>query len=232
MKSTFYATVIPLIRGRSVLDVGSIGHSYTGREGYKTWNFAVLAEHARSIKGFDLLEDDVAQTRADGFDIEVGDAESYLTSDPVEVVFAGDLIEHLSNPGRFLDCSYQNLREDGRLVITTPNTYSFAKLARVLLRRTNEPPVNPEHTCYYTPRTLAHLASRHGFRLVEVKYCELDYAAGHGSPFKRSLLAVNARLSQWLPRFSQTMVMVFEKAPAASTRETGSVGAAHSSTPR
>jgi 2-polyprenyl-3-methyl-5-hydroxy-6-metoxy-1,4-benzoquinol methylase len=143
-----------------------------------------------------------------------GDAQTYVSPEPYDVVFAGDLIEHLSNPGQFLECSHRNLVSDGRLVLSTPNTCSFAKLARVVARRTNETPVNPEHTCYYTPQTLTHLASRHGVRLVEVKYCELDYTEGHGSRSKRAQLTINAKLSSWLPRFSQTMVAVFEKVPA------------------
>jgi predicted SAM-dependent methyltransferase len=211
MRSSYYEAVLPLVRGKTVLDVGSIGHSYSGRHGYKTWNFAILAEHAAGIKGFDLLTEDVADARGDGFDIDVGDAETYLADEPYEVVFAGELIEHLSNPGLFLTCSHKNLVPGGHLVLSTPNTYSFAKLARVVLRRTNEPPVNPEHTFYFTPRTLTELVTRHGFRLVRVQYCELAYAAAHGSRWKRGQLAVNRRLSSVVPRFSQTMVVVFQK---------------------
>jgi 2-polyprenyl-3-methyl-5-hydroxy-6-metoxy-1,4-benzoquinol methylase len=211
MRSTFYETVLPLVDGKTVLDVGSIGHSYSGRDGYKTWNFAVLAKNASRIKGFDLLTADIQEAQRDGFDIDVGDAETYIASEPYEVVFAGDLIEHLSNPGRFLTCCYQNLVPGGQLVLSTPNTYSFAKLSRVILRRTNEPPVNPEHTFYFTPKTLEQLVTRHGFKMVTVKYCELDYAENHGGRMKRAQLAVNAKLSTWIPRFSQTMVAVFEK---------------------
>ena len=96
-------------------------------------------------------------------------------------------------------------------MLSTPNTFSFAKLFRVAVRRTNEPPVNPEHTFYFTPATLSHLASRHGFRLHEIKYCELDHTAGHGAFWKRAQLAVNARLSRAVPRFSQTMALVFDR---------------------
>lgn len=127
------------------------------------------------------------------------------------MVFAGDLIEHLPNPGLFIDASHDNLVAGGRLVLSTPNTFSFAKLTRVLVRRTNEPPVNPEHTCSFSPATLTHLASRHGFSLLAVRYGELDYSPGHGSRGKRLQLALNARLSRTVPRFSQTMVPEFAR---------------------
>jgi len=211
MRSSFYQAVVPLIENKAVLDVGSIGHSYSGREGYKTWNFAALASRASRIKGFDVLSQDVEEARRDGFDIDIGDAETYLATEPYEVVFAGDLIEHLSNPGQFLECCHKNLVDDGKLILSTPNTYSLAKLARVAMRRTNEPPVNPEHTCYYTPRTLEQLVTRYGFRLLAIKYCEFDYVEGHGSRSKRAQLFINTKLSCLIPQFSQTMVAVFEK---------------------
>jgi SAM-dependent methyltransferase len=216
MESRFYDIVIPLVRDKSVLDAGSIGHSYADRDTYKTWNFRILSQHASKIKGFDILAEDVEQARRDGYDIDVADAESYLAEDRYDVVFVGDLIEHLSNPGLFLECCHRNLADGGRLVIATPNTYSFAKLARVALRRTNEPPVNPEHVCYYTPLTLEQTVIRHGFRLVSLQYCSLHYADEHGSAWKRAQLAVNGRLSTWLPRFSQTMVAVFARIPSAT----------------
>jgi SAM-dependent methyltransferase len=216
--SQFYEIVIPLIRGKKVLDVGSISHSYRERNAYKTWNFAVLSQHAAKLKGFDFLAKDVEEARKDGFDIEFGDAETYLAKEKYEVVFAGDLIEHLSNPGLFIKCSYENLTDNGLLILATPNTYSLAKLARVIMRRTNEPPVNPEHAFYFTPRTLEQLVSRHGFRLKDVYYSDLDYAAGHGTRGKRMLLALNRRLSSLSPRFSQAMIAVFEKVPPAAAR--------------
>jgi SAM-dependent methyltransferase len=211
MNRSLHDIVIPLMTGRSVLDVGSIGHSYVGRKDYKNWNFAIIQQHAAKVKGFDILVDDVALARADGFDIDVGDAETYLASDTYEVVFAGDLIEHLSNPGLFLNCAYKNLANDGTLVLSTPNTYSLSKLVRVVLRRTNEPPVNPEHTFYFTPQTLQQLLVRHGFRVEHVAYCDFDYATIHGSRFKRAQLTVNSLISGWQPQFSQTMVVVCNK---------------------
>ena len=208
MSKSYYDIVIPLIQGRSVLDVGSVAHY---RDSYKIWNFSVLKQHAAKLKGFDRAAAEVAQARAEGHDIEIGDAETYIAAEQYDVVFAGDLIEHLSNPGLFLDCAYKNLTPTGLLIIATPNAYSFAKLARIVGRLTNEPPVNPEHTCYFTPQTLQQLVVRHAFTRDRVEYCDFQYGPSHGSTRKRLQLAINSTLSGLLPSFSQTMLAVCSK---------------------
>jgi hypothetical protein len=213
MSRSFYEIVIPVVEGRSVLDVGSIGHSYTGRDGYKTWNFGMLKQHARRVKGFELpeLQDQVMAARADGHDIEIGNAETYVATEPYDVVFAGDLIEHLSNPGLFLERAHRNLVSDGILVLATPNTYSLAKMIRVIGRITNEPPVNPEHTFYFTPKTLGQLLRRYGFQIDRVEYCDFEYTASHGNGMKRAKLRLNSWLSSRVPQFSQVMVAICSK---------------------
>ncbi|MDA9503260.1 class I SAM-dependent methyltransferase [Bradyrhizobium sp. CCBAU 11357] len=209
--SSFYNMLIPFIEGKTVLDAGSIGHSYKGRTAFKTWNFAVLAQYAASIKGFDILENEIEVARLDGHDIVFGNAETFVTPEKYQVVFAGDLIEHLSNPGLFIQCSRENLVEGGQLIVATPNTYSLAKLARVVARATNEPPCNPEHTFYFTPQTLEQLVCRHGFRLRQIIYSDMQYAQGHGSRSKRVKLFINSKISSMIPRFSQAMIAVFDR---------------------
>ena len=76
--------------------------------------------------------------RKDGHYVEFGDSETYVASEAYDV-FAGDLIEYLSPPGLFLLCAYKNLAPAGTLARATPNTYSLAKMARVIGRITNEP---------------------------------------------------------------------------------------------
>ena len=160
------------------------------------------------MRGIDTSAAEVAKARAAGHDIIQADAETYLSDRRWDVVMAGDVIEHLSNPGRFLDCARANLREGGILVVSTPNTYCLRELARVVAGLTNDPPVNPEHSCAFTPTTLRALCARHGFQQVSLDYTNIPYG-----PRKRRLikllLALNAAATAPLPRFRQTMVAVF-----------------------
>lgn len=202
----------PLISGRKLLDIGCIGHDLDFRRGNGTFYFDRFQKIARYARGIDILDTAVQKARAMGYNVVKGDAETYRDDTGYDVVFAGELVEHLSNPGRFFECCRENLGEDGLVVLTTPNTYSLARLTRVLFRRTNEPPVNPEHTFYYTPLTLGELAGRHGFAVRAIYYSDYDYGAWPFSLKKRIGLRLNSLLCRVFPQFSQSFVMVLERA--------------------
>jgi SAM-dependent methyltransferase len=203
--------LVPIIRGRRVLDVGSIAHNYENRSSYKVWNFDILRRYAQSLIGIDILATEVEKAQRDGYDIRLGDAESFLLANPVDVVLAGDIIEHLSNPGLFLACAWKNLVNNGHLVVVTPNTFCFSRIWRICSALTNDPPVNPEHTCYFTPRTLAELAHRHRFDVADVQYCNINYSFEKQPTRRRILLRVNAGLTALRPQLAQLFVAVLHK---------------------
>lgn len=41
-----------------------------------------------------------------------------------DIVVAGEIFEHLSNPGKAIDCIHSAIRASTKLVITVPNAYS------------------------------------------------------------------------------------------------------------
>jgi 2-polyprenyl-3-methyl-5-hydroxy-6-metoxy-1,4-benzoquinol methylase len=198
----------PLIKGRRLLDIGTIGHEFEARQEIGTFYLSEFVKKAGYVKGIDILEEDVARARAAGFEVVVGDAESFVDAEPYDVVFAGELIEHLSNPGLFLRCSIRNLKKDGVLVITTPNAFSMSRLLKCVFGLTNEPPVNPEHTCYYTPQTLRQLSDREGFEIKRIYFSDYDYGT-RGVTMKRAvMLRINRVLCDLFPQFSQSFIAV------------------------
>jgi len=56
-----------------------------------------------------------------GFNVVVGDAETLDMDGKYDYVVAGELIEHLLNPGAFLAAAKGWIAEGGTLIITTPN---------------------------------------------------------------------------------------------------------------
>ena len=80
----------------------------------------------------------------------------------IDGIFAGELIEHLENPGLFLSECKRVLKRNGVIIITTPNPFSFEK--RGLFHK--------DHVMCFTLYHLENLVKRY-FRIVDRGYCEI-----------------------------------------------------------
>ena len=150
------------LEGRSVLDVGAA--SGVDRD---DWMHALVAGVTSELVGIDVDERRVARARARGFDVRVADAQGFELDRTFDVVWAGELIEHLSCPAAFLDAAHRHLDRGGSLVITTPNAFAVANF---VYRIGGRPRVNRGHVCWYDETTLGQLLDRHRFRVVEIDY--------------------------------------------------------------
>lgn len=176
-----FAAVRPYVEGRSVLDIGA-GTGYRRSD----WMHGLIAEAARETVGLELDRRKVAEGIARGADLREGNAESFDLGRTFEVVWAGELIEHLDNPGHFLDAARRHLAPDGRLVLTTPNVFGVSNF---VYRLWGTARVNAEHTCWFCEVTLRQLLERHGFEVEEISYL------AHRTPGRARSLA--ARLVRW-----------------------------------
>lgn len=189
-----FDAVTPLMKDKKVLDVGG----GTGRAHRR------IAEVAREIVGFDRDARLVERAQSEGFDMRLGDAQAFDLGEQFDVVWAGELIEHLSNAGLFLDAAAKHLGPDGRLVMTTPNAFA---ISNVVYRLWGSVRVNEEHTCWYCEQTLQALLERHGYLVERMEYLP------HQTPGRvRRLLAgaVRAPLPDRLA--SNTLLVVARRA--------------------
>jgi 2-polyprenyl-3-methyl-5-hydroxy-6-metoxy-1,4-benzoquinol methylase len=157
------------VAGQRVLDLGCVQHD-ARHAADDTWLHAHLCRRAASVVGVDILATEVAELQARGYRAVVGDACRLDLGERFDVVVAGELIEHVDEPGPFLEGIRRHLVEPGgRLILTTPNAY-FAY--HVLEAWWCDPARrwNPEHVAWYEPFTLENLLTRHGFALVEGIY--------------------------------------------------------------
>ena len=92
------AWVGDFVRGRKVLDVGCMNHSVSASDDER-WLHGHVVRNAASCLGLDILESDVAQLRARGFNMVCGDAITCDLGDTFDVIVAGELIEHVEDPG-------------------------------------------------------------------------------------------------------------------------------------
>ena len=83
-----------------------------------------------------------------------------------DVIFAGELIEHLANHKKFLEVCIKHLKKDGLLILTTPNPYFFGRFLDIIKR--GEPHVSRFHYCYFCPKTLTKLLDDHNFKVLNL----------------------------------------------------------------
>lgn len=156
--------------GRRVIHVGFVDAGFQEmQEATGTWLHQHLADRASELVGIDIDEAGVAAANAAGFEAHVADcrdpaAVAALGLEPADVVVAGEIIEHLDDPGSFLTLLHELVAPGGELVLTTPNASGlvngFAALAGAEVN-------HPDHVVLFSWRTLTNLAARHGWEHVE-----------------------------------------------------------------
>ncbi len=170
--------------GRKVLHLGCTNWPYTADSiAQGMLLHSDLEEIAADLYGFDFDQEGIDLLAAGGLknlyraDLEKLDEVPLDTT--FDVIIAGEMIEHLNNPGRFFDGIKRFMNSETRLVITTINAYSAMRFAMYGLRGRggeNEP-VHPDHVAYYSYRTLKLVVERNGLDLK--KFCFYDVGPEH-----------------------------------------------------
>ncbi len=185
------------------LDVGFWGQGTSIDD--PNWPHRFLQDAAKEVYGIDMDFDD-ARLPGPKERYVKGNAERFEIPVRFDVVFAGDLIEHLSNMGDFLASVRAHLSPRGRLVLTTPNCFNLFNLTEKLSKY--EPTVNSDHTVYFNYKTLGKLLEKNGFEVERFAYVyRLD--THHAESWKKKFLNLVYRfLSLFTDKFMETLVVV------------------------
>lgn len=205
--SKLYRNKLELIQGTirstdTVLDVGFWGQATTMEK--DDWVHRLLQKQASCVYGVDLDFDESKLTNPANY--RKASAEAFSFDVKFDAIFAGDLIEHLSNPGMFLECCRRNLKDDGRLILTTPNAFSLFNIVAKLGH--HEPTTNVDHTCYFNSTTMAQLLKKNGFAATQYDYVYLLRRPASMSLKRRCLYALYGLVSGITHRYSETLVVV------------------------
>lgn len=171
--------ILPYIQGKNVLDIGPAELVGTvNQEKIDRWLHGKIALEAASLVGVEQNIQQINVLNALGYDIREGDAENFSLSERFDIIVAGELIEHLSNPGCFLENVRKHLVPGGKLILTTPNRFSIIAIYKIL--RTGKVPVYQKpiakHVLYFDSDSLRSLLERHGFSKIGIDYCAwVDY---------------------------------------------------------
>lgn len=151
------------VRGKRVLDVGVVSHSarYFEQPG---WRHGRISRAAAYCLGVDILALLVAELNQRGFNVRCVDATSDADlGERFEVVFAGDVIEHVDNAVALLRFAARHLAPGARVYVTTPNPFS-RKFFRQF-RRERGMVTNLDHVAWISPTMAMELGRRAGLRL-------------------------------------------------------------------
>ncbi|MFH1868854.1 MAG: methyltransferase domain-containing protein [Candidatus Omnitrophota bacterium] len=96
--------------------------------------------------------------------LEESAPELILSKIQFDVISAFEILEHVKEPGKFLENLYKLLKPGGLLFLTTPNFYLF------YLMGISAPAVRefPVHISFFEPATLERLLTRKGFEVMNV----------------------------------------------------------------
>ena len=166
--------------GKKVLHLGCTDYPYTKmRIENKSLLHFELAEITDELYGFDFDQAGIDILAESGvknlYRADLENLDKVELNQTFDVIIAGEMIEHLSNPGLFLRGIKRFMREDTNLVITTINAYSGMRFLIYGLRGkggSNEP-VHPDHVAYYSYKTLSLVLAREDFFIKEFLFYDL-----------------------------------------------------------
>ena len=151
-----------------------------------------LAERGWVLHGVDYSQFQIEAARSRPYEFAQCNVEDGLPFDDgaLDVIFCGELIEHLYDPDSFLDECHRVLAAEGHLVITTPNLQAWYNRVLFLvgvqpvfyevstrstqigagpLRRLKRGSVPVGHIRLLNARALRDLCASRGFRVLELR---------------------------------------------------------------
>lgn len=199
--------------GKKVLHLGCTNYPYTKEaiDNGMLLHFE-LNKVAEKLYGFDFDQKGIDVLKEmGGKNLVLADLEK-LEKVPLEekfdVIIAGEIIEHLSNPGLFLKGIQRFMNQKTDLVITTINAYCALRNIFYILRGkggTNEP-VHPDHVAYYSYKTLSLILKRENLCVREFLFYDLGDEHRVFNPWTLNL--INDVFVKFTPQMSDGVIAV------------------------
>lgn len=199
-------TILKFVKGEKILDIGCSDHKIIVNSPF--WVHGVLVEKFPYVVGIDYSKENVRKMNSMGFKrIFYQDAEKMCLKEKFDTIVAGEIIEHLSNPGLFLQKAMGHLNPGGRIVLTTPYPFSLSNLIYAFLKYPKTCP-NSQHTLWFCPKTIIELVKRFNFEVVHFELIA-DYPDKNSS-FKYRILVWFIKRFFWIiPKRLRNNAMLF-----------------------
>lgn len=186
-----------------MLDVGCVQQDYKKTRDPK-WLHGLIVRQAQSVLAMVILEENIKELSSEGYRMVTANIETMELGEKFEVVVAGDITEHLSNPGFFMDRVFGRMLPGGAFLIITLKPVTFLRLCTAL--RTGRVGANSEYTCRFTSKVMEELASRSDLKVVEI--ARADYSLQHYAFYPKIwqlLVGINSLLCRVRPQIAETI---------------------------
>jgi ubiquinone/menaquinone biosynthesis C-methylase UbiE len=158
--------------GKKVLHLGCTDYPFTEEviKNQMLLHFE-LGKVAKELYGFDFDERGIKILADAGVEnlylSNLERLEEVDLDETFDVIIAGEMIEHLSNPGLFLKGIQRFMNPETNLLITTINAYCGMRMLTYGFRGRGgaHEPVHPDHVAYYSYSTLKVLIERENLRV-------------------------------------------------------------------
>lgn len=169
--------IAPLVKNRKTLDLGVVDSRLARAktsERLSKKSPSLLYRRICKINpdtlGIDIDQDGINILEEQGFKATTANVMTMDLSEQFDTIVAGEIIEHLSNPGQFLHNMRRHLKPEGTLVITTPNPFYCRQALKIW--RYKRPRVHEEHTCWFDPITLFNLCRLSGLEPYDMYWIQ------------------------------------------------------------
>jgi 2-polyprenyl-3-methyl-5-hydroxy-6-metoxy-1,4-benzoquinol methylase len=140
------------------------------------------ASYARDVLGFEVFAGELA---------EVQFPEKWF-----DVITLWDVLEHFPDPSRQLQEIRRILKDDGIILMNTPNEAGLLRLLAGMIFRLSGGKISypvrklyhPFHLHYFTQQTLQALLGKNGFTLVELEKSHIPIIKARGRPLERLIV--------------------------------------------
>lgn len=172
--------IAELCRSKKVLHLGCVDAGLT-LEAIKKENFlqAKIAKVADMVVGIDSDAEGIAfldqhkSNRERFYCLDVEKINADTIKEEIDIVIAGEILEHLSNVGNFLKGMRELLlKHKAEMVITVPNAYSIRHFKAIKIGREV---VHPDHNYYFSYVTLKVLLQKFLLTVKDISLYNTPY---------------------------------------------------------
>ena len=191
--------LVKLCTDKKILHMGCADMPYTMQRGDRLLHAQLdKVTGDGQLWGLDMSEEGVRYLEELGFkDIicaNVEDTSEQIRDMQFDILLAAEILEHVDNPGLFIQNLVDAMSDTTELIMTTPNATSIRGFLYSMLRQEK---VHPDHNYYFSYRTLQQLLQKFGLECREVYYYQAIEGKGLARVLDHSLRLATRLSGAW-----------------------------------